>query len=96
MKKTTTFAALLLLGLVPACKTDEQALNTVRLGELRQGMTYDEVTARLGTPRRTEATKTVDGKDRMILYYNTGTFDDTPVVLENGKVVGWGTAAAPR
>lgn len=90
--KPTTLAFPVLLALLPGCLSHEAARNQVRITELKMGMSESELASKLGPPKRTEAMK-ADGRDRVIHWYQTGRLDETPVVLENGKVVGWGHAA---
>lgn len=69
---------------------------------LEMGMSKEDVLDRMGKPQLNEAYESLKGKSVVIYYYythGTGSFgtDDaveksecTPVVFENGRLVGWG------
>jgi len=77
----------------------EMNKNNANLLKLEIGMTKDEVLAVMGTPRLNEAYQSLNGRSVVIYFYYTQrqraddnyTKDEmTPVVIESGKLVGWG------
>jgi hypothetical protein len=91
--KTKFSLVLALLLPLASCYSGEATRNKNSMGSLKLGMTQDDVLKTMGPPVRSEATMR-DKKQRMILYYITDSFGaETPVVIEDGKLIGWGSAA---
>ena len=77
----------------------QQSRNRDNLMRLDLGMTKEQVVQIMGKPDLNEAYQTADGGALVILFYYTNrkwadsniTKDEcTPLVFENGKLIGWG------
>jgi len=82
-----------------SCASLKMAKNNENLLKLKMGMSTDEVISIMGKPDLNEAYKSLNGKPIIIFFYYTqrkwadGTITKdkcTPVVFENGKLIGWG------
>ncbi len=101
MKERTALGILIIsmaFGFI-SCWQATQARNRDGLLRLKIGMTKEEVLRIMKKPVLNEAYKTEDGKELVILFFYTNrmwadgnyTRDEcTPVVFEDGRVVGWG------
>jgi outer membrane protein assembly factor BamE (lipoprotein component of BamABCDE complex) len=101
IKKATIEITLLVLILFAssACWRVTQSRNRGNLMSLKLDMTKEDVIRIMGKPTLNEAYKTDKGKNLEILFYYTNrtwadgniTRDEcTPIVFEDGKVIGWG------
>lgn len=92
---------ILFLLLSSGCSTPQWEINknTSNLSKLIIGMTNEEVLTIMGTPRLTETHETLNDEPVFICFYYTKkrwTYysytkeDMTPVVIEGGRLVGWG------
>jgi len=97
MKNLLLVSLLILLG---GCATYKMAKNNDALLNLEMGMTKQQVVAVMGKPDLNEAYQSLYGKPVVIYFYytqrkwsdgNVTKDETTPVVLENGKLVGWAT-----
>ncbi len=91
----------LVLLLISSCATPQALMkrNNAKLLKLEIGMPKEEVIQLMGQPVLNEAYQSLYGKSVVIFFYYTQrkwsdgnyTKDEcTPVVFENGKLVGWG------
>ncbi|WP_390881766.1 DUF3192 domain-containing protein [Alteromonas oceanisediminis] len=78
-----------------------EANNRQHVSRLEQGMMLEKVTQRMGLADFDEAYQQ-DGANYRILYYRTQRITDdgvttkdecTPLIFENGRLIGWGDAA---
>ena len=85
--------------LIVGCATTKMSKNNEGLLKLEMGMTKDKVMNIMGKPDLNEAYQSLYGKEVIIYFYYTQrkwqdgnvTKDEcTPVIFENGKLVGWG------
>jgi len=101
MKSSDIVTTTLLLLLVSSCAPwkEVQGRNRDNLMNLELGMTKDQVIQVMGKPDLNEAYQGAKGSSLVILFYYTNrkwaddnvTKDEcTPIVLENGKLIGWG------
>lgn len=93
------------IGLVliaSGCATPQMRMdkNNTSLLTLEMGMNKQEVMDVMGKPDLNEAYQSLNGKSMVIFFYytqrkwsdgNTTKDECTPVVFENGKLVGWGS-----
>ena len=78
-----------------------QDFNRAAIADLTLGTSINEIRDRLGTPEYSEAVNQ-QGRDFLVLRYrtqhrhsdgDTTTDETTPLVFENGRLVGWGDVA---
>ncbi|MBN1141162.1 MAG: DUF3192 domain-containing protein [Deltaproteobacteria bacterium] len=100
MKRIFIFG--LVLGSLCSCATPQMRMdrNNANLLSLEMGATKEEVLQVMGKPDLNEAYQSLHGKSVAIFFYytqrkwqdgNTTKDECTPVVFENGKLIGWGS-----
>lgn len=89
----------ILLILLAGCATYEMSKNNDALLNLDMGMSKQQVVEVMGKPDLNEAYESLYGKSVVIYFYytqrkwsdgNVTKDETTPVVFENGKLIGWG------
>lgn len=102
MKHNIGMAILAVIALtISGCATPQMRMdrNNDNLLRLDMGMTKEQVMAIMGKPDLNEAYQSLYGRSVVIFFYytqrkwadgNTTKDECTPVVFENGKLVGWG------
>ncbi len=92
----------ILLATLVGCASPQQRMskNNNALLNLEMGMSKQQVIGVMGKPDLNEAYKSLRGKSIVIFFYYTQkkwsdgsvTKDETtPVVIENGELIGWGS-----
>jgi outer membrane protein assembly factor BamE (lipoprotein component of BamABCDE complex) len=101
MRISKLLVTFLIIFILTSCTTWEirQSRNRDNLMRIDLGMSKDQVVLIMGKPDLNEAYQTADGGALVILFYYTNrkwadgnvTKDEcTPLVFENGKLIGWG------
>lgn len=101
MKNILCITLVILMTVISGCATWKMKMekNNENLMMLEMDMPKQEVIGIMGKPSFNEAYKSLNGKSVIILFYYTQrkwadgseTKDEcTPVVFENGQLVGWG------
>jgi outer membrane protein assembly factor BamE (lipoprotein component of BamABCDE complex) len=98
----TKVLALIMLVAISGCVTPGMRMdrNNSNLLTLEMEMTKQQVLEIMGKPDLNEAYKSLYGKYMVIFFYytqrqrsdgNTTKDECTPVIFENGKLIGWGS-----
>ncbi|NQT70632.1 MAG: DUF3192 domain-containing protein [Desulfobacteraceae bacterium] len=100
MRKSVILTLALLCFMLSGCAETQVQKNNDALLQLEMGMSKDQVISVMGKPSLNEAYQSLNGKAVVIYRYVTQLAfpprstihreDTTPVVFENGKLVGWG------